>query len=115
MGTYVSRRLAGACRSTPTLKRMKSSLVRLCVVIALAPVATGLVAMVVHWALGCKGGVGPGVHHCKYASDGVGSALAGASWLVLGGLLSIPLALVVALLGRFTGRGKSSEGRNHAV
>jgi hypothetical protein len=94
---------------------MKFTLVRLCVLIALLPVVIGLAAMAIHWLLGCTGGVGPGATHCNYTSDAVGIALSGLSWLVLGFVLSVPLALLVALLGKAAGIGKSIDEGDHAA
>ena len=94
---------------------MKFTLARLCVLIALLPVVIGLAAMALHWLFGCTGGVGSGATHCKYVSDAVGVALAGVSWLVLGFLLSVPLALLVALLGKIAGTGKSIDEGDHAA
>ena len=82
------------------------TLTHLCIFIALLPAIIGLAAMGLHSLLGCTGGLGPGVYHCVYANDSIGNALKGLSWMVLGCVLSIPLALLLAFFGKLLGFGK---------
>jgi hypothetical protein len=94
---------------------MKITLVRLCIFIALVPLAIGLSAMALHSLLGCTGGLGPGAFDCTHASRAVGEALKGLSWVVMGCLLSVPLALVVAVVGKLLGFGGKDSARKNAA
>jgi hypothetical protein len=90
---------------------MKITLARACILIAIAPLVVGLSAMALHALLGCAGGVGPGITECKYASHGVGEALKGLGWTVFVCVVSIPLALTVAVVGKILGLG-AREGKS---
>jgi len=73
---------------------------QLCIGVALLPLLTLALAALASYLLGCNNNLGPGGNHCAAASSQVGAALAGLLWLgALGWLVTVPLALVMALCG----------------
>lgn len=80
-----------------------------CVVLALLPLFVLVMAAVGLEIFDC-GNLGPSQMHCGRGPDKLGGVLAGLSYLgAFGWLLTVPAALVLALLGRIFGKSKTRE------